>query len=46
MGGSKNCDTIDNLQALCRYCHTVMGDTKTHYDFLKEKHNKVLNGKD
>jgi 5-methylcytosine-specific restriction endonuclease McrA len=46
MGGSKNFDTIDNLQALCRYCHTVMGDTKTHYDFLKETHNKILNGKD
>jgi hypothetical protein len=23
-----------------------MGDTKTHYDFLKETHNKILNGKD
>lgn len=46
MGGTKNEDTIDNLQALCRQCHVVMGDTKTHYEYLKEKHKQALNGKD
>lgn len=45
MGGSKKADTIENLQALCRQCHVVMGDTKTHYDYLKEIHNKKINGK-
>ena len=45
MGGTKKEDTIDNLQALCRYCHVVLGDTKNHYQYLKEIHNKLLNGK-
>jgi 5-methylcytosine-specific restriction endonuclease McrA len=44
MGGTKKGDTIENLMALCRYCHTVMGDTKTHMEFLKEKHKQKLNG--
>lgn len=45
MGGTKKVDTIENLMALCRYCHVVMGDTKTHMEFLKEKHKDKLNGK-
>lgn len=45
MGGNKNVDTIENLMALCRYCHVVMGDTKTHMEYLKHKHNIALNGK-
>jgi 5-methylcytosine-specific restriction endonuclease McrA len=45
MGGNKKVDTIENLMALCRYCHVVMGDTKTHMKYLKHKHNIALNGK-
>ena len=45
MGGNKKADTIENLMALCRYCHVVMGDTKTHMEYLKHKHNIALNGK-
>jgi 5-methylcytosine-specific restriction endonuclease McrA len=45
MGGNKKVDTIQNLMALCRYCHVVMGDTKTHMEYLKHKHNIALNGK-
>jgi 5-methylcytosine-specific restriction endonuclease McrA len=45
MGGSNKADTIENLQALCRQCHVVMGDTKTHYDYLKDIHNKKIDGK-
>jgi len=45
MGGSKSADTIENLMALCRQCHVVMGDTKTHMEYLKSKHKEKLNGK-
>lgn len=45
MGGDKKADNIDNLMALCRQCHMVMGDTKTHMDYLKSKHKDKLNGK-
>ena len=45
MGGTKKGDTIDNLMALCRYCHIVMGDTKTHMEYLKNKHKEKLDGK-
>lgn len=45
MGGSKKADTIENLIALCRYCHVVMGDTKTHLEYLKETHKIKLDGK-
>jgi 5-methylcytosine-specific restriction endonuclease McrA len=45
MGGNKKVDKIENLMALCRYCHVVMGDTKTHMEYLKHKHNIALNGK-
>jgi 5-methylcytosine-specific restriction endonuclease McrA len=45
MGGSKNSDVIENIMALCRQCHVVMGDTKTHMDYLKQKHNDKLKGK-
>jgi 5-methylcytosine-specific restriction endonuclease McrA len=43
MGGTKKVDTIENLMALCRHCHVVMGDTKTHMEFLKQKHKQKLN---
>ena len=45
MGGTKKADTIDNLQALCRNCHLKYGDIKEQIEFLKEKHNKAINGK-
>jgi 5-methylcytosine-specific restriction endonuclease McrA len=45
MGGTKQKDTIENLMALCRYCHVVMGDTKTHMDYLIKKHKDRLDGK-
>ena len=40
MGGvSKNrLDVIENLQALCRYCHTKYGDSSSYYDLLVKKH--------
>jgi 5-methylcytosine-specific restriction endonuclease McrA len=34
MGGSKEADIIENLQALCRTCHITYGDKKQHKDFL------------
>jgi 5-methylcytosine-specific restriction endonuclease McrA len=45
MGGTTDKDTIDNLMALCRYCHVVMGDTKTHLAYLISKHKIKLDGK-
>ena len=33
MGGTKREDTIDNLMAMCRKCHSELGDIKE----LKEK---------
>lgn len=45
MGGDKKADNINNLMALCRQCHLVMGDTKTHMTYLKSKHKEKLNGK-
>jgi len=45
MGGTKKVDTIENLMALCRHCHVVMGDTKTHMEYLKAKHKDKLDGK-
>ena len=45
MGGTNKGDTIENLMALCRYCHVVMGDTKTHMEYLKKTHKDKLDGK-
>jgi 5-methylcytosine-specific restriction endonuclease McrA len=45
MGGDKKADNINNLMALCRQCHLVMGDTKTHMEYLKSKHKDKLDGK-
>jgi 5-methylcytosine-specific restriction endonuclease McrA len=42
MGGDKKADNINNLMALCRQCHLVMGDTKTHMEYLKTKHKEKL----
>lgn len=42
MGGTKQADIIDNLQALCRECHTKFGDQKRFKEMLKDKHRKAL----
>ena len=39
MGGSKDKDTIENLQALCRKCHIKFGDNKQHIEMLKDIHS-------
>jgi hypothetical protein len=38
MGGTKEPDNIDNLQALCRQCHIMYGDKKQYKEFLKDIH--------
>lgn len=43
MGGSKDKDEIENLQALCRKCHMEYGDKKQWMDFLKEYHKSKIN---
>lgn len=43
MGGSKQMDVIENLQALCRKCHLDYGDKKQWVDFLVDKHKQKLN---
>jgi hypothetical protein len=40
MGGTKEADKIENLQALCRDCHIKYGDKKQFKDYLKEVHNE------
>jgi len=45
MGGSKEADNIENLQALCRACHTKFGDQKQFKQYLKDKHKIKLNAK-
>jgi hypothetical protein len=42
MGGSKNKDNIENIQALCRNCHIEYGDKKEHLEFLQNIHNKLI----
>jgi 5-methylcytosine-specific restriction endonuclease McrA len=42
MGGSKTADTIENLMALCRYCHDFFGDKTQHKEMLKARHNYQL----
>lgn len=43
MGGSKEADKIENLQALCRKCHIQFGDQKQHKDFLIITHQIKMN---
>jgi 5-methylcytosine-specific restriction endonuclease McrA len=38
MGGSKEADTIENLMALCRQCHTNLGDKKQYKELLVATH--------
>ena len=42
MGGSNERDTIENLMALCRDCHTRYGDVKHHKEWLKHIHERKL----
>jgi 5-methylcytosine-specific restriction endonuclease McrA len=42
MGGSKIADTIENLMALCRKCHTEYGDKKQHKEMLTATHDHHL----
>lgn len=45
MGGSDDKDTIENLMALCRMCHLVMGDNKNYMQTLIDKHKIKMDGK-
>lgn len=38
MGGSKHADIIENLMALCRKCHTNLGDKKQYKELLVATH--------
>ncbi len=38
MGGSKFADSIENLMALCRICHTKYGDNKQWLEYLQQRH--------
>jgi 5-methylcytosine-specific restriction endonuclease McrA len=42
MGGTKQADIIDNLQALCRGCHMKFGDKKQYKNWLKSIHEQRL----
>jgi 5-methylcytosine-specific restriction endonuclease McrA len=42
MGGTKKSDQIENLIALCRDCHSNLGDKKQHLEFLEKKHQSTL----
>jgi uncharacterized protein with PIN domain len=42
MGGSKEADKIENLQALCRSCHEIYGDKKIYKDMLQTMHRKRM----
>ena len=42
MGGSNSKDTINNLMALCRECHSKYGDKAQYKEYLKKTHEKRL----
>ncbi len=42
MGGSKTKDNIENLQAVCRKCHTDYGDISEFKEKLKAVHLKFM----
>ena len=43
MGGTKQTETIENLMALCRTCHTEFGDISELKQKLIEIHTLKLN---
>jgi uncharacterized C2H2 Zn-finger protein len=45
MGGSKDKDVIENLQALCRSCHVVYGDKKEYKEMLVKIHQLHMRNK-
>ncbi len=45
MGGSKSADAIENLMALCRFCHEKFGDKKQYLEYLQTIHQQKLNSK-
>jgi len=42
MGGSNEKDTPENLQALCRECHSYFGDKKKFKNILKIMHYEIV----
>jgi len=42
IGGSKEKDTPENLQALCRECHSYFGDKKQFKRLLKTMHYEKI----
>ena len=42
MGGSKECDYIENLQALCRNCHDCAHNGVLSKDWLKAIHLEYM----
>lgn len=42
MGGSKKMDNIENLMAMCRRCHEVMGDKKEVRHILEMAHENFM----
>jgi 5-methylcytosine-specific restriction endonuclease McrA len=38
-------DTIDNLQALCRLCHSKYGDKEQYMEMLKLVHKQKMDAK-
>ena len=47
MGGNPkgDKDVIENLMAVCRPCHIFYADKKQYYEYIQDKHNKVLNSR-
>ena len=41
-GRGKGKDIIDNLMALCRYCHRKIHDGKIHKDVVRQVHKNFL----
>ena len=45
MGGSVGADKIENLMAVCRFCHIEYGDKKQYFELLVKAHKQKLYGK-
>jgi hypothetical protein len=42
MGGDRKKDIIENLMALCRFCHNEFGDKALYVEMLQSIHNVRL----